>query len=262
MLEAARDHLRLAPRLRQGGPRLQRAHYRQSRRGAVVEKAGQVDALRPRHVAERHEAVHFRVGEGTVEAAVHDPYDGGRRAVDADLSADRAGVPAEPLLPIRVAQHQFEAGTRRLAFARDERPARRRRDPEGRKVVPADVAEEEFPGLGAVADAGLAEAEGDEIRKRARLAANLSGLPGFLTPRTQFGRDRIFDAPGSGYFDVVDVAASVAVNKDSFYAINEQWLRSDWTGLSGCGQSGSNSLFNLSGGFGAQARLFGMPLPV
>ena len=58
--------------------------------------------------------------------------------------------------------------------------------------------------------------------------ANLSGLPGFLSPRTQFGRDRIFDAPGSGYFDVVDVAASVAVNKDSFYAINEQWLRSDW----------------------------------
>jgi hypothetical protein len=58
--------------------------------------------------------------------------------------------------------------------------------------------------------------------------ANLSGLPGFLSMRTQFGRDRIFDAPGSGYFDVVDVAASVAANKDSFYAINEQWLRSDW----------------------------------
>lgn len=53
------------------------------------------------------------------------------------------------------------------------------------------------------------------------------GLPGFLTPRTHFGRDWIFDAPGSGYFDVVDVAASVAVNRDSFYAVNEQWLRSD-----------------------------------
>jgi hypothetical protein len=53
-------------------------------------------------------------------------------------------------------------------------------------------------------------------------------LPGFLSLRTQFGRDQIFNAPGSGYFDVVDVPASVAVNKDSFYAINEQWLRSDW----------------------------------
>jgi hypothetical protein len=56
---------------------------------------------------------------------------------------------------------------------------------------------------------------------------NLSGLPGFLSLRTQFGRDWIFDAPGSGYFDVVDVPASVAVNKDSFYAINQQWLLSD-----------------------------------
>jgi hypothetical protein len=56
----------------------------------------------------------------------------------------------------------------------------------------------------------------------------VSGLPGFLSLRAHFGRDWVFDAPGSGYFDVVDVAASVAVNKDSFYAVNEQWLRSDW----------------------------------
>jgi Bacterial membrane protein YfhO len=59
--------------------------------------------------------------------------------------------------------------------------------------------------------------------------ANLaSGLPGFLSPRTQFGHDRIFDAPGSGYFDIVDVAAAVAANKDSFYEVNERWLHSDW----------------------------------
>jgi hypothetical protein len=55
-----------------------------------------------------------------------------------------------------------------------------------------------------------------------------SGLPRFLSPRTGFGRFQIFDAPGAGYFDVVDVPASVAVDKDSFYATNEQWLRSDW----------------------------------
>ena len=59
--------------------------------------------------------------------------------------------------------------------------------------------------------------------------ANLaSGLPGFLSPRTQIGRDRIFDAPGSGYFDIVDAAAAVPVNKDNFYDVNRRWLHSDW----------------------------------
>jgi hypothetical protein len=56
----------------------------------------------------------------------------------------------------------------------------------------------------------------------------VSGLPGFLSLRMRSGRNWIFDAPGSGYFDIVDVAASVAVDKDSFYAVNEQWVRSDW----------------------------------
>ncbi len=59
----------------------------------------------------------------------------------------------------------------------------------------------------------------------AKLAA---GLPGFLLPRTQIGSDRIFDAPGSGYFDVVDAAAAVPVSKDNFYDVNRRWLHSDW----------------------------------
>jgi hypothetical protein len=59
----------------------------------------------------------------------------------------------------------------------------------------------------------------------ARLAP---GLPDFLLPRAQIGGDRIFDAPGSGYFDVVDAVASVPVNKDSFYDVNRRWLHSDW----------------------------------
>jgi hypothetical protein len=59
--------------------------------------------------------------------------------------------------------------------------------------------------------------------------ANLaSGLPAFLSPRMQIGRDRIFDAPGTGYFDIVDAPAAVAVNKDNFYDVNRRWLRSDW----------------------------------
>ena len=54
------------------------------------------------------------------------------------------------------------------------------------------------------------------------------GLPGFLSLRARIGRDRIFDAPGSGYFDIVDAAAAVPVNKDSFYAVNRRWLSGDW----------------------------------
>jgi hypothetical protein len=55
-----------------------------------------------------------------------------------------------------------------------------------------------------------------------------AGLPGFLGLRTQIGREEVFNAPGAGYFDIVDVGGSVAVDRDSFYAVNEQWLRSDW----------------------------------
>jgi hypothetical protein len=55
-----------------------------------------------------------------------------------------------------------------------------------------------------------------------------SGLPDFLSPRVQVGHDRIFDAPGSGYFDVVDAVAAVRVSKDSFYDVNKRWLHSDW----------------------------------
>ena len=55
-----------------------------------------------------------------------------------------------------------------------------------------------------------------------------SGLPDFLLPRAQIGSDRIFDAPGSGYFDVVDAAAAVPVSKDNFYDVNRRWLHSNW----------------------------------
>ena len=41
----------------------------------------------------------------------------------------------------------------------------------------------------------------------------VSGLPAFLSLRMRSGRNWIFDAPGSGYFDIVDVAASVAVDR-------------------------------------------------
>jgi hypothetical protein len=66
------------------------------------------------------------------------------------------------------------------------------------------------------------------VRSVVAPASLASGLPGFLSPRALVGHDRIFDAPGSGYFDIVDVPAAVAANKDSFYEVNERWLHSDW----------------------------------
>jgi hypothetical protein len=52
-------------------------------------------------------------------------------------------------------------------------------------------------------------------------------LPPFLIPRVQFGRFRIFDAPGNSYFDLVDVVASVKTTRNNFYDINDRWLQSD-----------------------------------
>ena len=52
--------------------------------------------------------------------------------------------------------------------------------------------------------------------------------PPFLAARVQYGSMRIFDAPGDGYFDVVDALASVNVTRATFYEVNDRWLQSDW----------------------------------
>ena len=54
------------------------------------------------------------------------------------------------------------------------------------------------------------------------------GLPKFLTPVESVGRVQILDAPGGGYFDVVDVAAWSPANKQNFFDLNSRWLQSDW----------------------------------
>jgi hypothetical protein len=51
-------------------------------------------------------------------------------------------------------------------------------------------------------------------------------MPAFLPMRAETGRFRILDAPAGGYFDLVDVAAAVPTNRDTFYDINDRWLRS------------------------------------
>ena len=55
-------------------------------------------------------------------------------------------------------------------------------------------------------------------------------LPLFVIPRMQFGNFRVFDAPAVGYFDVVDVFASVGVTRENLYDVNDRWLQSRWPG--------------------------------
>jgi hypothetical protein len=60
------------------------------------------------------------------------------------------------------------------------------------------------------------------------LAPAMPGTPAFLTPVKDFGRFRVLDAPGDGYFDLVDAPAVVPIDRDSFYDVNDRWLHSDW----------------------------------
>jgi uncharacterized membrane protein len=57
----------------------------------------------------------------------------------------------------------------------------------------------------------------------------LSNMPPMVwTPRAHFGRFQVFDAPGGGYFDVVDASLAIKTNRRNFYAVNDRWLQSDW----------------------------------
>jgi hypothetical protein len=60
--------------------------------------------------------------------------------------------------------------------------------------------------------------------------ASQATLPPFLVPHRENGRFRVFDAPGGGYFDVVEAPFSVRTTKDDFYGVNDRWLESDWVG--------------------------------
>jgi hypothetical protein len=52
--------------------------------------------------------------------------------------------------------------------------------------------------------------------------------PPFLRPRERFGPFQLFDAPGNGYFDLVDVPASVKTTRLDFFDVNDRWLHSGW----------------------------------
>jgi hypothetical protein len=52
--------------------------------------------------------------------------------------------------------------------------------------------------------------------------------PGTFVERAQFGRFRVYDAPGNGYFDIVDADTAVRVTRRNIYDVNDRWLSSDW----------------------------------
>ena len=60
------------------------------------------------------------------------------------------------------------------------------------------------------------------------IAPPVSGAPPFLKPLTDIGSYRVLDAPGAGYFGVVDVPAAAKVDRENFGGINEPWVKSDW----------------------------------
>ena len=50
----------------------------------------------------------------------------------------------------------------------------------------------------------------------------------FIKPLQWVGSIHVFDAPGHGYFRLVDVAGSIPTNRDSFLRINDLWLSGEW----------------------------------
>jgi hypothetical protein len=53
-------------------------------------------------------------------------------------------------------------------------------------------------------------------------------LPPFLALRERVGPFSIFEAPGQGYFDLVDAPYAVHTSRNDFYDVNERWLESGW----------------------------------
>jgi hypothetical protein len=60
------------------------------------------------------------------------------------------------------------------------------------------------------------------------IAPPVSGAPPFLKTLADIGSYRMLDAPGAGYFGIVDVPAAAKVDRDSVGGIDEPWVKSDW----------------------------------
>jgi hypothetical protein len=63
---------------------------------------------------------------------------------------------------------------------------------------------------------------------RTLLAPPIGVPPAFLTRLADIGAFRAYDAPGVGYFSVVDVGAAAQVTRDTVDDVDEPWVKSDW----------------------------------
>ncbi|HJZ95145.1 MAG TPA: hypothetical protein VKE70_01480 [Candidatus Solibacter sp.] len=63
---------------------------------------------------------------------------------------------------------------------------------------------------------------------RTVIAPPVAGAPAFLKTVADIGPYRVLEAPGTGYFGVVEVPAAAKVDRENFGGINEPWIKSDW----------------------------------
>jgi hypothetical protein len=63
---------------------------------------------------------------------------------------------------------------------------------------------------------------------RTLIGPRMPGTPEFVKPVVDFGRFRVYDAPGAGYFGLMDVGGAAEVNRETVDDINEPWFKSDW----------------------------------
>ena len=56
----------------------------------------------------------------------------------------------------------------------------------------------------------------------------LDEVPAFLKPLPSIGSLVVYEAPGTGYFDVVQAPVAVPTTRDSFFSINRRWMGSQW----------------------------------
>ena len=56
-------------------------------------------------------------------------------------------------------------------------------------------------------------------------------VPPFDRPTEHFGPFRILEAPGGGYFDLVELKAAVTTSRSNFYEVNDRWLASNWPSM-------------------------------
>ena len=60
------------------------------------------------------------------------------------------------------------------------------------------------------------------------VAPDSKTVPSFLTRRSSAGRFQVYQAPGNGYFDIVQVPYAARTYPENFYDVSYAWLNSNW----------------------------------